>query len=530
MRSPAILLMLLAVVLLQPLKAEVRDVDPVDRSDTPETVLEAIDAARAAIPAPAEAAPEVRSDAYGRLGDVLFAHGFSAQAEQAYRNARELNPSVADWHYLLGMLAIDRGELNQAVAHLDQAIERNPFDPVAFIRRGQTRLDQGRPEAAAPDFERALALAPDAPAALAGQGRVLLSRGDHAAAAELFERVLEISPEATRLHQPLAMAYRALGDVERAREQIERIGSGSEPIADPLLERVQRQSRSPQFYLEVGLQRAEAGDLDEARRLLAVAVQLAPDDPVMLENYGQVVARQGDLEEAAAAFERWIGLEVDAARAHFLLGQVRELQGALKAAEQAYQSALALAGDHVEAAEALAFLELEAGEFAQAERRFSRLLGDVEQAESARFGFWAALAMLAAGDCGRGENALEELSDRFPSDGDVLAALARVRATCGAVSAEGLEEALRWAEAVYQTAPTTDNSATLAMVFAALGQFDDAVDLQAQAMFEALKSGQLEARPDLRADMERYQAGRPAGVPFAPGYPGLPNPVEAENG
>ncbi|MFW5816308.1 MAG: tetratricopeptide repeat protein, partial [Wenzhouxiangella sp.] len=308
------------------------------------------------------------------------------------------------------------------------------------------------------------------------------------------------------------------------------IGPNSAPIADAVLERVQRQSRSPQFYLEVGLQRADAGDLDEARRLLTLAVQLAPDDPVILENYGQIVARQGDLEEAAAAFERWVDLGVDAAKAHFLLGQVRELQGALPAAKQAYQDSLALDADQTETAEALAFVELEAGEFDAAERRFSRLFGDIERADSARFGFWAALAMLAAGECERGATALERLRNRFPGDGDVLAALARVRASCAESAPADLEQALGWAEAVYQAAPTADSSATLAMVFAALGRYDDAIDLQAQALFEALKRGQLEARPDLRADMERYQAGRPARLPFAPGYPGLPNPVEAGNG
>jgi hypothetical protein len=60
------------------------------------------------------------------------------------------------------------------------------------------------------------------------------------------------------------------------------------------------------------------------------------------------------------------------------------------------------------------------------------------------------------------------------------------------------------------------------MVFAALGRFDDAVDLQAQAIFEALKRGQLEVRPDLQADMERYQNAQPARVPFARGFTGLP--------
>jgi tetratricopeptide (TPR) repeat protein len=176
----------------------------------------------------------------------------------------------------------------------------------------------------------------------------------------------------------------------------------------------------------------------------------------------------------------------------------------------------------LDAAEALAFLALASGDFAQAEQRFDRLLGDVEQAANARFGFWSAIAMLAAGDCDRGEAALERLRARFPADGDVLGALARVRSTCAAAGPERLEEALEWAEAVYQAAPTADNSATLAMVFAALGRFDDAVDLQAQAIFEALKRGQLEVRPDLQADMERYQNAQPARVPFARGFTGLP--------
>jgi tetratricopeptide (TPR) repeat protein len=498
------------------------EVESVDRDRTPPPVLAAIDEARDIVADRAQASPEARSEAYGRLGDVLFAHGFAIQAEQAYRNARDLNPPVSDWHYLLGMLAMDKGQPDEAAEYFSQAIERNPFDAVAHVRRGQAWLDLGQPDKAGRDFERALALQPDAPAALAGQARVLLARGEHAAAAERLERVLEVSPEATRLHQPLAMAYRGLGQLERAREHLALIGSGDAPINDRLLTRVLAQSRSPQFYLESALARADVGELDEARRLLALGAQLAPEDTAILENYGEVVARQGDLDEAAAAFGRWIRLDPESARAQFLLGQVRELQGDPGAAAEAYQRALALEPQRVDAAEALAFLALETGEFAEAERRFDRLLGDIEQASTARFGFWAAIAMLLGGDCVRGEAALERLRARFPADGDVLGALARVRATCAAAGPELLDEALKWAEAVYQTAPTADNSATLAMVFAALGRFDDAIDLQAQAIFEALKLGQLEVRPELQADMERYQNAQPARRPFTRGFTGLP--------
>ena len=46
-------------------------------------------------------------------------------------------------------------------------------------------------------------------------------------------------------------------------------------------------------------------------------------------------------------------------------------------------------------------------------------------------------------------------------------------------------------------------------------RFDDAVDLQMQAIFEALKTGELAQRPDLRENLERYEAGQPAAFAFA---------------
>ncbi|MEL7373868.1 MAG: hypothetical protein AAGJ36_05345, partial [Pseudomonadota bacterium] len=49
-----------------------------------------------------------------------------------------------------------------------------------------------------------------------------------------------------------------------------------------------------------------------------------------------------------------------------------------------------------------------------------------------------------------------------------------------------------------------------AMVYAALDRFEDAVDLQAEAMFEVLKLTGLERRPELQADMARYRSGQPA--------------------
>jgi len=524
MRFRHLTLLLLVVLTLPALAVDLLQVDPVERATTPEPVLEAIDAARATVEATAGRPPIERAAAFGQLGDVLYAHGFATPARQAYLNARSLAPSVPDWHYLLGIVAIDAGRLDAAVDHFSTAIELNPFDALALIRRGQVRLDQGELEQAAPDFERALSLAPEAPAALAGMGRVALHRGEHREAADYFERALAISPEATRLHQPLAMAYRGLGEVERAREHLGRVGEGTEPVADPLLQRIQSQSRSPQFYLEMALARAAAGDLDSARQLLITALHLAPDDALVIENYGEVAARQGDLEQASAAFQRLAEIQPAAAQPLFLLGQVEELRQRPEQAGQAYREALQREPAHVPAREALAFVHLGAGDFSGAEAIFSELAERPQHQGQSRFAYWAALAMLGGGDCARGHGALEALRREFPTDAEVLLALARVRASCAEVAEAELREALEWTEEVYQIAPSTEHAASLAMVYAALGQFDDAVDLQAQAMFEALKQGELEQRADLRADMQRYQEGRPASVPFAPGYPGFPLP------
>ncbi len=48
------------------------------------------------------------------------------------------------------------------------------------------------------------------------------------------------------------------------------------------------------------------------------------------------------------------------------------------------------------------------------------------------------------------------------------------------------------------------------MTYASLGRYADAVALQEQAMFEALKTTGLAARPELQVDMARYREGRPA--------------------
>jgi predicted Zn-dependent protease len=96
------------------------------------------------------------------------------------------------------------------------------------------RLDE------AEDFRlRARSVEPASPSVRAVLGEVALSRRDYRRAAELLEAALEALPAATRLHYPLALAYRGLGDEVRAREHLALRGVVGARPPDPLLDELE---------------------------------------------------------------------------------------------------------------------------------------------------------------------------------------------------------------------------------------------------------------------------------------------------
>ncbi len=501
-------------------------IDPVPLDGLAEPIVEAIRAAQVNLEqAQAGEQTVVRAQAYAVYGDVLLAHGFSDQASQAYQNARALAPTVLDWPYLLGVIAAGEGRLDEALGLFDEALAIDGWDRPSLARRGQVQLERGELDASERDFQRLAQLQPDSAVALAGLGRVSLARNDYEQAAEFLEQAINQSPSATRLFQPLGMAYRGMGRADDARAALARVGDGQPSMTDPALDRVTEQSRSAQYFLEVSMERAAAGDLHAARQTLLSALALEPTNLTVLENYGQIAARQGDLDEARATFRRMVQIDRSNADYFVMLGQVDELRGEPSEAFAAYQQALTVQPGLMAAREGLAFAPLARGELAEADQRFETLASESEGDAERRFRFWQAKTWLAKGDCGRGADLLDLLSDSSEqADPMILSAIARIRSSCRRSDEAGLDEALEWAELIYDNEPDVESAATLAMVHAARGEFDDAVDFQAQAMFEALRDGSLDFRADLRENMERYQNGEAARQPYSPGYPPFGRP------
>jgi hypothetical protein len=121
------------------------------------------------------------------------------------------------------------------------------------------------------------------------------------------------------------------------------------------------------------------------------------------------------------------------------------------------------------------------------------------------------LSLYAAGDCPRAVTSMALAARSAPEDATVAEALARIFATCPMESDANRQVALAVAGRLYDEDPTQWHAETLAMVAAANGLFEDAVDFQTQAIFEAVKAGAEESRlATLRGNLERYESGQPA--------------------
>ncbi len=465
--------------------------------------------------------PRFLAGAYGRLGDVLLVHGLTTPAEVAYINAQVLDPNRVDWPYLLSVIASDRGDVTLARRLLDGALEIDPWDRASLMRRGRLALDEGQWDQAEQDFSRVLQLAPDSAAAAAGLGELALQRQDYPEAVRQLESALGRQPMATRLYQPLALAYRGLGELDQARSLAGITGDRDVAFRDPVMDRVREQSQSPQFYQESALQAAEMGDLLSARTLLVQALSLAPNDPLIVTNYGEILAREGLLPQAQEAFTRLVELEPNSSDAWFYLAQTEELLGQLSAAEGAYSRMLSLSANDSRAKEGLAFVSLAKGEYRRAVGAFADLAASVtEPQQSYRFAYWHAISQIGLASYAEAMEQLIELDVQSNGqDADVVLALARLQSSVIQTPEAELRRGLARVESFYQENPNADRAATLAMIHARLGEFFDAQDYQAQAMFDVLRLGGLDRRSDLKEEMEWYRQEQVANRPFGKSHP-----------
>lgn len=281
---------------------------------------------------------------YGEAARHYHAYALWPTAEACYRQAVRLQPDAWRWDYLLAVVLEEQGRLDEAATHLERALAGPDKYVPGLARVARLELGRGQPQRAAERLAPVLRARSIDPAVLALWGEVALALGRPQDSVDALGRALAEKPEATRLRYPLGLAYRALGQAERARQEIAAAGRVGLKPRDPLLEGVQALRRGEQAFLREGLTAFRAGDLEgaaaaferalassegrsktalvnlatiEGRRghsdaalaLLERARAVAPDDALVLANLGALLVHAGRVEDAVLALRRALTLD-----------------------------------------------------------------------------------------------------------------------------------------------------------------------------------------------------------------------------
>ncbi len=334
------------------------------------------------------------------LGLVAMARGQAQPARGHFEQAARLNPAAAEPHLALADLLRQTGEPVQAAEHYRAGARLAPANPLPHFNLGLIGEAAGDAEAAAASYARAIELKPDFPEAWNNLGNLQRAAGDIAAAEASYRRAAELRPGFAEAWDNLGVLYdNDFDDVRKAAEYFERAVQANADFAQAhfhlgvLATRDMRTERALAHYekaLQLNPDHADAyanlgmvffrnSLLAEAEECYRRALRLNPDLAEAHNNLGLLLARRERFEEALACYRKALAINPRFAEAHFDLGLCLAQQGDLENAIAAFLRAFELRdGGYGEAAAQLGKTYQAVGDLEQARtwlRRAHELTG-----------------------------------------------------------------------------------------------------------------------------------------------------------
>jgi tetratricopeptide (TPR) repeat protein len=455
----------------------------------------------------------VLSDAYGKLGQVYHAYSLTAPARDCYFNATALAPNDFRWIYLTAKLDQHDGQFEAAIGRFSLARSLRPDYVAASVNLGNMFLELNRLSDAEGAFAKALEIEKNNPAALYGMGQVSAANRKYAEAVRYFEQTLAQVPGANRVHYSLAMAYRGLGNAEKAKIHLAQQGTVGVRVSDPLVDGLQDLIAGERVYLSRGKIAFEARRYAEAANEFRKAVAIKPDSVTARVNLGAALSQTGDLKGAAEQFEEVLRLEPGKATAHYNLGIILAVQNKHEEAIAHLRSVLSVEPNDTTARFLLAQQLNKSGKADEALIEYSRVVEVNPANESALLEL--VILLYRKRQFKTALEGLERSYAQYPQRGQTVVLLAYVLAASPQIDLRNGARALDLAQRVYAASSTPQYGALVALGLAELGRCSEAADWQRRviAAAEQDQNKNADLLVKLRAGLKHYenaQSCRPA--------------------
>jgi tetratricopeptide (TPR) repeat protein len=296
----------------------------------------------------AEVARSPRSpDAWGRLGMVLLAHSFNAEAAPCLAEAERLAPGDRRWPYYRA-LALTFADTDSAIEALRRAVALSGDEAAPRLRLAELRLGQGEHEEAEGLYREVLAQEANNPWARLGLGRSACGRGAWADALPHL-RAAAASPATEKAAQAaLAEAHQHLRQPKAAARAARRAAELSEgaPPPDPLTDALEQLQVGRQARLARASRLMKQGRAAEAVALLERVVEDDPESASAWLGLGRALIQARRYPQAERALRRAVRLGPGLAEGAFYLGVALFEQGRAAEAAEHFLRATELRPDH----------------------------------------------------------------------------------------------------------------------------------------------------------------------------------------
>jgi protein O-mannosyl-transferase len=236
------------------------------------------------------------------LGTAAFKNGQLDEAIAHLQKALEINPKFAGIHYDLGLCFFQLGRLDEAIAQYRKEIEIQPDHAMAHNNLGQALARKGKPDEAITEYQRALAIEPDMGEAHDNLGEALLKKGKVDEAIAHLEKAVQIEPRFVGEQNSLGVAFVKKGRLQEAIAHFQKAQETNPDDAEACNNLAWLLATASDSSLRNGAQ---------ALALAQKAGQLAGNEnPTVLQSLAAAYAETGGYGEAAATARRALDFAV----------------------------------------------------------------------------------------------------------------------------------------------------------------------------------------------------------------------------
>ena len=281
---------------------------------------------------PTQPSPPV-SPATLTAAKTLMASASFQQAESLLRPYLIASPASAPARYMLAYTLLRQNRPKESLEEYTRAAALEPPSAEQLRNVGQDYVLLADYEDAGTWISRSIQMSPKDPEGWYALGRLRYTQQRFGEAAGCFQQTLLLAPKSARAENNLGLSYEGLNRTDDAvaayRQAIAWGAASPKPSEQPLL--------------NLAIVLVHRGNLDEAEPLLVRASTIAPEDPHIHEQLGQLFMQRANYPAAQQHLEAATRLDPDRSSLHFLLGQAYRHLGRQQEAKAQFDLASRLA-------------------------------------------------------------------------------------------------------------------------------------------------------------------------------------------